>query len=389
MLLASAGLSYQLYEITYLYFEFLTVTELIVTIPTNMSAPALSLCFPYQELSDKQKLDDKIPEIRNKSVVKMADLAGKLTIKDMFDMTPKPSGMFDYCMYREPKSYRRHLELNGEKCDERFVISKYYKQQYICYQFNMTSKGTDYFTFDHIQDSLVLPGMFYELDFLKAIFERVDNIQAIVHAQDVKPRGNKAFPVVVSRVAAIVPLGGVNQTLKDDSFFLSYSMFINKLLPAPYSSDCIDYQLVNHESQEECIDQCVTREIVALRNKVPFFAVSVDPVDLMAVSAHDYQDAVFVGQVTAARAKCSASCSQPNCEDEIYVTKLIRSESSPSLTFRLYVANEPTMLSTSKKKLTTSEFLVFALSCFGIWFGVNFFSVVSVIEAIEMGFKDG
>lgn len=193
--------------------------------------------------------------------------------------------------------------------------------------------------------------MFFELDFTMREFTFVDNIQAIIHAPDLKPRGNKAFPVAFSRTSSTVPMIGRNITLRDDFFTLSFSKFVNILLEKPYSTNCKNYRDDEHESQEQCIDACVTRETVNFKHKAPFTAIQTEPLDILHVSVSDNEDEGFAMRMTELKSKCWSQCSQPNCYDEIYVTKFIRSESFQTLAFRVYVANEPTMQSTFKPKL--------------------------------------
>lgn len=80
-------------------------------------------------------------------------------------------------------------------------------------------------------------GMFFELNLKKEFLETVSSVQMIVHAQDVRPRGNKQFPVVVKRNVFQVSFNGKNHSIRYDRFELAYNKFQNVLLPAPYATD--------------------------------------------------------------------------------------------------------------------------------------------------------
>ena len=151
-------------------------------------------------------------------------------------------------------------------------------------------------------------GMFFEVDFKRKPFANIDSIQAIIHAPDLKPRGNKAFPVAFSRTSSTVPLGNENITLKDDFFSLSYSMFVNNLLPTPYWTNCLDYQTVEYESQEACIDKCVTTECLKINQKVPFTAVQTEEIDKLHVSISDNEKEEFAKQMAQIKQDCSKKC---------------------------------------------------------------------------------
>lgn len=118
-----------------------------------------------------------------------------------------------------------------------------------------------------------------------------------------------------------------------------------------------------------------------MKTKVPFTAVSNDSTRILQhVSVEDNEDEVFATQIAKIKLDCSEKCKQPNCNDEIYVTKFIRSSSAAAFAFRVYVANEPTLTSTYKEKISTSEFLVYLLSCFGIWYGLSFYHFIEFFD---------
>lgn len=81
MLAATAGLIWQLQDIMTLYFEYQTVTELVVDVPDNITAPALSLCFPYDELANRDQVNKAFPELAKKAdndTLHLADLVSGL-----------------------------------------------------------------------------------------------------------------------------------------------------------------------------------------------------------------------------------------------------------------------------------------------------------------------
>lgn len=49
------------------------------------------------------------------------------------------------------------------------------------------------------------------------------------------------------------------EILPSNKFHVSFSELQNVLLPPPYSTQCLDYDTVGDESQEDCFDQCITK----------------------------------------------------------------------------------------------------------------------------------
>lgn len=67
----------------------------------------------------------------------------------------------------------------------------------------------------------------------------------------------------------------------------------------------------------------------------------------------------------------------------MYTTRLVRGKHYPALSFRMFVTNEPRIVSTLKPKLGTTEFAVYGLGIFGIWFGLSFFTLIAIEIWIE------
>src|SRR5688572_20331852 len=92
-------------------------------------------------------------------------------------------------------------------------------------------------------------------------FATSDIIQITIHNPELKPRGSSSFPVVVSRTVTVFQfdLGdGTMATvpLQDGYFTLTYATTSLQLLKYPYSTDCINYDDVEYESQGDCVDTC-------------------------------------------------------------------------------------------------------------------------------------
>lgn len=306
-----------------------------------------------------------------------------LNLEHLFNMTPSEKKMTSACVYRVPGSFKR-FEQEGDGCEGIFNVTKFFKQKFICYKFALIQNVTNAsFLFDMIQNSLSSPGIFYDLT-LSIKLPRVDEFQAVIHSPRLYPRGNKAFPISVSRVSAIIPFKSEKIKRKDFVFSFSYSLAINKLLEAPYKSDCKIYENdPRYESKESCIDLCLTEMVKEQMKKIPFSAVQLLPEKFPHISVADNANPKINEQNIEIRKKCSGQCKQNNCYDEMFITKFIRSSFADNLNFRVYVTNEPVISSTLKAKLQTIEFLVYVLSCFGIWFGASFYSFSAVITKLS------
>lgn len=136
---AIAGLIYQLYDIISLFFKYETVSELSIDVPTEILAPAMTLCFPVWEIINITKLTTE------KKIIEQAESYGKkfrketdprdldfliktVPLADMFKASPPPTGIIETCIYRKPYSYARYPGFSTV-CDDVFVIERFFRMQ--------------------------------------------------------------------------------------------------------------------------------------------------------------------------------------------------------------------------------------------------------------------
>lgn len=350
-----------------------------------MSVPSLSLCFPYEQIIDVEKVVQVLPAVGkiDRENLTISDLS-TLNLEHLFNMTPSEKNLTAACVYRIPGSFKK-MEQKGN-CSGVFNVTKFFKQKFICYKFVLQQQQPNAsFIFDYIQNSLSSPGIFYDIT-LSIKLPNVDDFQSVIHSPKLYPRGNKAFPITVSRVSALIPFKGTQIKRKDFVFSFSYSLAINVLLESPYKSNCRHYgndPSQKYESKEGCIDLCLTEGVKKTLKKIPFSAVQLLPEKFPHISIEDNANPKTNEANIAVRQECMKRCNQNNCYDEMFITKFIRSSFNDNLNFRVYVTNEPVISSTLKPKLQTIEFLVYVLSCFGIWFGASFYSFSAIITKIS------
>ncbi|KAI1282012.1 hypothetical protein HDE_13211 [Halotydeus destructor] len=380
------GLVYQLNDIITMYFRYETVTVLDISVPEEITAPALSMCFLFPEVIDSDNLSNRHVRIHIKRQLTTHPLTlgdfADVTLAEILEAAPKPD-FLKLCSIRYPYSYSRIDKT--EYCDA-FGVQRYFKQQFICYQISLFELSNTVYSFEYIQNALKSPGLFFELFMDKNRFNRTSVIQFTVHSADLKPRGTSAFPVEGNRKSSALRVSEVFPAEKDVSmdlweYYLTYNLFSSKLLGAPYRSDCLDYGTVEYESRGHCVDTCMTRMTKAGLGLYAFPAVSTTGPKLKLIMEADLAKPEVADQLAQFRDQCGQLCRRPNCVEDIYVTKLIRSD--PNLGYfkiRLNVANRPTIVIEAKGKLSLPDLLVYVLSCFGIWYGLSLYSLVRTLE---------
>ena len=114
LLLASIGFLIQVVQITSEYFKYATRTQItIVLSPDEAPHHNVALCF------------------KNYDIIGRKD---NFTIKQIFEMTPNYTDIFNSCGMRRPDA--DWISKNDTLCNELFHVSKFVMLDYICYRFS-------------------------------------------------------------------------------------------------------------------------------------------------------------------------------------------------------------------------------------------------------------
>ena len=207
LVLSTVGFVYQAWSVLSQYFSYETVTVLAIIMPNVLTAPAISICFPYAQVINQRKVLRSYPDLAEKPF-NLTTLGAVLTIADIFQMTPKADvdKTVASCAFRTPDSPQL-FETN--LCDGVMDMSKFFKQQFVCYDVSLVTKtgfryrnirnslssaGQSTFSFVSIYFEPFL-GLFYEVRLTPHGFDRIKTLQLVIHEPGVMPRGNKAYPV--------------------------------------------------------------------------------------------------------------------------------------------------------------------------------------------------
>ena len=93
-------------------------------------------------------------------------------------------------------------------------------------------------------------------------------------------------------------------------FHLSYAIYVNRLLSKPFKTDCLDYETVQYESQAHCVDQCLTSAMKQSLERVPFSAVSVEPIKEEHMTVTDNENQTVRTIAYEMEQKCAIECRQ-------------------------------------------------------------------------------
>lgn len=388
LILAGGALLAQLWDLTQTFLKYDVVTELSVSAPTVTQMPALSLCFPFTKILDIDQLDKHHPALADKlydEKLAITDTENVLTIQDIFDMTPKETAVVKSCKYRIPHRYPLQQLNNSVDCAQTFKVARYYKQQYMCYWFSPLDTETG-FMYNDVLSSLQTPGLFFEVTLDNKLFKSTLEIQAVIHDNVIIARAN-AFPIVLTRKGVNIKYNRSTYSNTLNKFALSYDMIRNIRKPAPYTTNCFIYEGSVFDSQDDCFDKCLAAAITELMHKVPFTAVLKEPVPLKHISTVDNTNDTLQKLVFQKKIMCRQQCTQPSCDERLYATNFVRKEMSQDLVFSVYVMSDPPKTTRYKERMSFSEYLVQFLSCFGIWYTIDFTTLITAVEVFARFYR--
>ncbi|KAI1286336.1 hypothetical protein HDE_11032 [Halotydeus destructor] len=343
------GCAIQMYAISHVYFLFETVVRLNLTIPGDLEAPDLSLCFRYTDLFDVELFNRRNPssvplrQVRSRELHRAME--SRVTIRDIFDYTPDTETIIKTCLIRLPQKYG-YREPLAKTCNDQFRVTNFYVQEYICYKFEWLTVRNRTYQYRNVAYSLAYAGLFYELDFDRKIFAKALHGKAIVHTAGTFPFSAILFAPSFSRK--------VNMSTgraKYNRFYLSYTKVITTRQPPPYSTMCKHYDKLGLFSANGCAKQCLVPGHSGPVGQVP--------------------NATVAQTLWNIESECARLCSDPDCDEDYTLTRIFKYPQLEGMTFQVNVPLEPIYHIIYDKRMELTEYMIYVFSLFGTWFGLS------------------
>uniref|UniRef100_A0AAN0N818 Epithelial sodium channel/degenerin-like protein n=1 Tax=Polyphagotarsonemus latus TaxID=1204166 RepID=A0AAN0N818_9ACAR len=171
-------------------------------------------------------------------------------------------------------------------------------------------------------------------------------------------------------------------------YIITYQRYRSRLLPAPYKTDCVDYQLQGHISRSQKIDKCIKIEKNAfeeLRNRSYFGNL------VYGNETNQYFD--FYRQFFNSKEykklfpvlsfvydKCANQSIKKDCYAQNFtpflVQQLIIPNNSKTTVLKLLATTLPQIKNKTKPKLNPNNFFALACSIVSFWFGITIFRFI-------------
>lgn len=433
-LLCLLGFSYQAITFVKSFFEYSTESDLRISTPTEISVPDFTACFRYVDVIDVNKLNQKYPTLAIKPLenlpsnrqmnINIKKIQTAVTIEDILRLTPKAEDIVSGCSIKGPKDFEFRDFSSPEQCNRYFSIWKFYLQEYICYRIKRLTQ--DYqdptpFQYRSVSYAIDRAGVLFSVKMSDTNILKARYMKAVIHDSNRNPISSLAMTTNIKRRFDDEENAGRNPDDVKKNYFifqLTYSELKMTRLPPPYDTGCKNYITEGILSAIECRNECLVNHTIAKLGKVPFSAslwntttiiqfittygeVSNEVNEYLStclekeqqqtavlkyqhLTNQDMKNVTVSHQLIQIEDQCHQECKRPDCEDVIALTRgsydYIRPEnldlpSKQPLEFEISAPKKPVIAINYKEKISQTEFLVYILSCFGIWFGLSVLSV--------------
>lgn len=366
------GLAFQIKEVCYMYFEYKTTNRITIGLDNIANVPTIAVCVKYLDILDRKDADLLgIKKIIPRTSEDIKNDMSKLTVKQIFELTPKPEDTLESCVHRDKTSFRRH-SYEGKECADLFLLKKFFMQEVVCYTYtfktfdNYSITGTshaidNFFEVYHIilTDKLKDTEFFYLI-----VFDTHDDKSSPY------PTFSRDF---APKIHHLVYYPHMNQTiLKMSNTRLRYRYQMIHLLEAPYETNCT-FQV----GRTDCFRECMIN-IMRNHSRVPFSEIIDEPVNLKAVSYKDLEDKSFEDLFIRLENSCNDKCRMMPCFHTFCITIPISNLDERFVNktkMSIYTPEVPVTIVYTSAQISLVEFVIYILSSFGIWFGVTVASI--------------
>lgn len=169
----------------------------------------------------------------------------------------------------------------------------------------------------------------------------------------------------------------------------SFQHYESILLPAPYRSRCVDYadrSSGTYDTRGECFESCYGMLIMNATGGRPLVARNDMSHSNMKIAVDGVVDVIKM------RKYCAAKCINPECHQDIYVTKVVDSinilDDLNYYPIFTVLPSSPTIWSKSFPAISFELFITNVCSTFGFWMGISVLSFIDIVSNVSRTVKE-
>ena len=374
-LLCLIGFLCQILEISIAYFAFKTSTKIVFELDNKFINPSITLCVRYPAILDRSNYRKYgiYPRYRYNKTEMSSDMS-KLTIQDIFYLTPDANEVILSCEYRENYHQLSLTPYNRDECYSLFHVTKYQEGGFICYQLRTKTADNKFHcsqaALSHNADKefyfVVLHRRFLASNAIKLISFVPDGKNSSVLSM---PDISRSFYDFKLRYATDPP-----ETSKQNTFRISGDMYSITSLPKPYDTNCLKQEEI--EGSSFCHRKC---NIAAFKKHgyFPSNEYTISPLPMKHLNQKALLNKTLVRDIKSKSEACLKKCSRRSCNYWYSVTAAETFTTLRNNTIALgsTCSNRPAVVIIFLPRIILMEFLMYVSSSLGIWFGTSILSI--------------
>lgn len=350
------GFAFQALQVCQMYFTFQTSTQIVFEDRDIMTVPSASFCYRYLDILNNESMQQDGVSMNVKFYL------SNLTIMSIFKYTPNPEETLHSCGIRQASSAGRLMSSTLDKatCLNHFNVTKYYTQEFICYNYDMINYTS--YSLDQVSHSTQYTFQIYYLN-----MNFIDQKLMVVTLST-----EKSLPLYSRTFGKHVWMRIYQSNVRLDLASLEYRLNEVHLLEAPYDTRC------RREGSQECKTKCLIERFKEVK-RFPSTEMTIDPVALQHTTPGDDNDDQMRNFGNVVYSNCRSKCQREKCTISTCYTSVTpiyhtsQESHRDGHTFRVQVKTpiSASIIIRTVPKVTFIDFLIYILSSVGVWFGLS------------------
>ena len=371
-LLCLIGCVYQITKISLEYFSFKTTTKTTFQIDSNVDDPSVVYCTRYTDILDRTDYEKYgIYRWSRFNFTEILSDNTKLTISDIFHLTPDPNDTIIACE-------TRHDEYKTEKhvpkdCYSLFRVTKYLEGPFICYQFQTKDVNSN-LKCDQAALAYVGLAVLYQIT-IHSRFLLSNSLKLISFIPAHLENPILKLPSISRRFFSHALRYGPDEPKKSkyNYFFISGDLYSITRLEKPYDTKCME----NKEYSEfACRRRC---NIAAFKRHgyFPTTEYTLSPLPIKHMNTIAMLNKTLLQDTKTRTDICRKTCNQKSCSETFSVTDVTSYDTFVNglVSIVSSCSKRPVVIIEYLPRITLMEFAMYISSSFGIWFGISILSI--------------
>lgn len=290
-------------------------------------------------------------------------LSNILTIRNIFDMTPKSKDLIASCKIRTLSTLMKSL--NSEGCYSNFHVSKYFASNFMCYSIYPHLPVISFLSYTSSTDS---PGLIYQIEINATLFGNASSVKIII--------SDSMVPLISSKLARTYIERHFYSILSKTTLDITYTKYVSKILGFPYDKRTC----TNSQNDRSCFFPCTTNLSIETFGKLPPNYIADEHIAgyVKSLPISEYEKYTDIDKrLNHIWSKCEEACVW-DCNDTYTLTS-VSAGVDEHFSLKVLSPNTPFLDVVSYPSVTMLDLIVYVTSALGCWFGLGIVDLVKVV----------